>query len=157
MYIVANEGLGMSPGKLAAQTAHAAVEAYRLSCIEAPVDKFGVTFRGEARLVKEWYKGGHYTKIVLGARDSQHLLTLERYIKERGFKTALIIDEGRTEIEPHSPTAIGVEIVDKDDEHTWATFGSIKLFGQASRPPKRVDYDTATVSRYGKFFNALKS
>jgi peptidyl-tRNA hydrolase len=158
MYIVANEGLGMSPGKLAAQAAHAAVEAYRLSC-PIPVwhpDQDKLRFEGR-EVVQEWYKGGHYTKIVLGARDSQHLLTLERYIKERGFKTALIIDEGRTEIEPHSPTAIGVEIVDKDDEHTWATFGSIKLFGQASGPPKRVDYDAATVSRYGKFFNALKS
>lgn len=113
MYIFANKGLEMSPGKLAAQVAHAAVEAFRISAGD---------------LIKEWYVGGHYTKIILEARDEQHLQNIERYLAERGFATSLIIDEGRTEIKPHSMTALGVAIVDKDDEHTAATFADFKTF-----------------------------
>lgn len=120
MYIFVNRGLGMSSGKIAAQAAHAAVEAYRAS--EA-LEEF--------ELIDAWVSGGHYTKIVLGADDSTQLLTIDRYLTDRGFDTSLIIDEGRTEIEPMSPTALGVEIVDKDDPHVSDTFSHFKLYKDA--------------------------
>jgi PTH2 family peptidyl-tRNA hydrolase len=120
MYIFVNKGLGMSAGKMAAQAGHAAVEAYRLS---------------ENDLLKEWYKGGHYTKLVMEARDTEHLLTIERYLEDRGFASTLIIDEGRTEIEAHTPTALGVAVVDKDDPHTAASFASFKTY--RDKPPQR--------------------
>jgi PTH2 family peptidyl-tRNA hydrolase len=113
MYIFANRGLGMSPGKLAAQVAHAAVEAYRISV---------------PALLEEWYKGGHYTKLVMLARDTEHLYTIERYLQERHVNTKLIIDEGRTEIAAHSPTALGVEVVDKDNPVIAATFESFQTY-----------------------------
>lgn len=119
LYIFLNKGLGMSTGKSAAQAAHAAVEAYRLT----PED---------SNLLRLWYKGGHYKKIVFEARDRHHLRDIERYINDRGFKTSLIIDEGHTEIAAFSPTALGVEIVNKDEPHTAATFGEFKLY----RDPK---------------------
>lgn len=119
MYIFANSSLGMSPGKLAAQVAHAAVEAYRLT---------------PAEMAKEWYKGGHYTKLVMDGGDEQSLQTIHQYLQRRDFKLQLIIDEGRTEIKPFTLTAIGVEIVDKDDEHTAMTFASFRTL----KPPKRV-------------------
>lgn len=124
MYIFVNKGLGMSAGKMAAQAGHAAVEAYRIS---------------KQTLIDDWYKGKHYTKLVMEVNSEEQMCTVERYINDRGFKTALIIDEGLTEIEPHSITALGVEIVDKDDEHTLATFCTFKLYRDTIRVMLEVD------------------
>lgn len=129
MYIFINEGLEMSLGKTAAQAAHAAVEAYRLSCRQEHVEGGWV----HTGLVNQWYKGGHYTKLVMQARNAGHLRDIERYLNDRGFKTALVIDEGHTEVPSIVPTALGVEIVDRDDPHTSATFSTFKTL----KPPKR--------------------
>lgn len=121
MYIVANKGLGMSPGKLAAQVAHAAVKAYETS-VQSDIDS--------------WNQSGH-TKIVLEARDTEHLLMVERYLNDRGIWTELIIDEGRTEIDPHTPTALGVAIVDKDDENIKFAFGDLRTYKESSRDKRK--------------------
>ncbi len=106
----------MSPGKLAAQAAHAAVEAYLVS------DQ-------NKQAVNRWRCGGHYKKIVLMTDD---VTTSERYVNDRGFKTALIIDEGRTEFTVDlTPTGFGVEILDKDDLHVRETFGAFKLYADS--------------------------
>jgi peptidyl-tRNA hydrolase len=118
MYLFLNRGLGMSTGKSCAQVAHAACEAQRIS---------------EPKLTDAWNSGGHYTKLVMLAEDAEQLTTYREYIEARGFKTALIIDEGRTEIKPFSKTALGVEIVDKDDQHVADSFGSFKTY-QESKP-----------------------
>lgn len=115
MYIVLNHGLQMSTGKAAAQAAHAAVEAFRLT----PSD---------SNLLRLWYRGGHYKKIVLLGRDTDHMYNIFTYIYERGFDIVKIIDEGRTEIPSHSLTALGVALVDKSDPHVAATFGSFELY-----------------------------
>lgn len=127
MYIFLNRGLGMSTGKAAAQSAHAAVEAYIKSQQNQRLGEDGRV------LLEEWRLGLHYTKIVLEARDEAHLRNIERYLTDRWFDSALIIDEGRTEIEPMSVTALGVEIVDKDDPHTKATFEHFELYKDAPR------------------------
>jgi peptidyl-tRNA hydrolase len=122
MYSFINRDLGMTPGKLAAQAQHAAVEAYRIS---------------DPKLLEEWYVGGHYAKIVMLAEDDVQLLTIKHYLEERGFKTKLIVDEGRTEIKAHSMTALGVEVVDRDDAHTAATFGDFKTYREKKPPVKK--------------------
>jgi len=122
MYIFINDGLGMTKGKIAAQAAHAGVEAYRIT----PPD---------SNILRLWYKGGHYKKLVMAARDSVHLLTIERYLNDRGFKTALIIDEGMTEIEAHQPTALGVEVLDKNDPHVEASFCAFALLREPKPRP----------------------
>ncbi len=114
MYIVLNKGLNMSTGKAAAQASHAAVEAY----LASPDDN----------LRRVWHRGGHYTKIVLEAKDAEELKTVQHYLRDRGFDSCLIIDEGRTEIDPFTPTALGVCIVDKDNAHVAATFGTFRLY-----------------------------
>lgn len=118
MYIFVNKGLHMTTGKVASQASHAAVEAFRLS---------------QGDFIDAWYIGKHYTKLVMEARTADHLLHIAAYLKERGFKTKLIIDEGMTEIAPHTPTALGVEIADKDDPHTLATFSSFNLYRDTIR------------------------
>lgn len=113
MYIFINRELGMTSGKMAAQASHAAVEAYRIS---------------NKAMIAAWYEGGAYTKLVMLARDTQHLEAIKEFIEERGFKTKLIIDEGMTEIAPHSKTALGVEIVDREDPHTNSTFSRFQTY-----------------------------
>jgi PTH2 family peptidyl-tRNA hydrolase len=127
-YIVANKGLGMSGGKLAAQVAHAAVKGYAAS------NPTGGTANS---LVPAWNDSGH-TKIVLEARDTEHLLMVERFLNERGIETALIIDEGRTEIAPHTPTALATVIVDKEDPNVQHAVGDLRTYKDPKpAPPKR--------------------
>lgn len=116
-YIVANKGLGMSPGKLAAQVAHAAVKGFQLS-IEDP-DLMDA--------VAEWDSTGH-TKIVLEATDTAHLVAFREFAKSRGINSWLIIDEGRTEVAPHSPTALGFPILDKADRDIAHTFADLRTY-----------------------------
>ncbi len=65
---------------------------------------------------------------VLEAADADELQVQQKYIEDRGFKTSLIIDEGRTEIDPFTPTALGVEVLNKNNPHVAATFGEFRLF-----------------------------
>ena len=99
MYLFVNKDLGMSPGKLAAQVAHAACLAQRGS---------------KPELIESWYEFGFYTKLVMEARDAEHVKIIERYLNERKIKTFIVIDEGRTEIKKHSITALGCEVVNKN-------------------------------------------
>lgn len=126
MYIFVNRGLKMTPGKLGAQVGHAAVEAYRMSS----------ALPRETGIVEKWYEGGHYAKLVMLAEDTEQLLVIRHYLEERGFNTKLIVDEGRTEIRPFSFTALGVEVVDRDDPHTAATFESFRTYKEL-KPKKK--------------------
>lgn len=121
MYVFANRGLGMSPGKLAAQVAHAATKALREST---------------PKLTAEWDRGAHETKLVMLAEDSDQLLNIQRYLDARGFVTCLVVDEGRTEVRPFSATALGVEIVDKDDPEVTASFADFRSYKE-KKPPKK--------------------
>jgi peptidyl-tRNA hydrolase len=121
MYIFLNRGLGMTEGKIGAQCGHA------VSRAEA---------QSKPHLHAEWKRGMHETKLVMLAEDEQHMLIIERYIRDRGFHTELIIDEGRTEVKPHTITAMGVEIVDKDDPQVQATFSDFKLYKKKKVPKK---------------------
>lgn len=126
MYIFLNRGLGMSPGKLAAQAGHAAVEAFQIT------DRDSNVFR-------LWYRSGHYKKIVLLGRNEDHMRNIEKYIEARGVSTVTIIDEGRTEIEPMSITAIGVEVVDKAHPHFAGIFRTFELYKEPPAAPRK-DY-----------------
>lgn len=126
-YIILNKGAGMSTGKLAAQACHAAVEGVRLS---------NETSDGQ-RLVNLWYRGGHYMKLVMEVPDQHALLRAHLYIQARGFKAALIVDEGHTEVAPLTATAVGVEIVDKDWPHARETFSVFSLYRDAKPEQRR--------------------
>lgn len=120
MYIVVNRGLGMSPGKLAAQAAHAAVEAYRIT-------------PAGSNLLRLWYRSGHYKKIVLLGKNEGHMRNIYDYLTDRDIACVKIIDEGRTEIDSLSLTALGCELVDKSDPHIAGTFSAFELYAEA--PP----------------------
>lgn len=121
MYLFVNRGLGMSSGKAFAQVSHAAVKAYAISHPE---------------ITAAWSETGE-TKVALLAEDEVHLSNIERYLEDRGYRTVAVIDEGRTEIRPHSFTALGVAIVDKDDEDVQFSFGSFQTYKDVKSAPKK--------------------
>lgn len=125
-YIVANKGLGMSAGKLAAQVAHAAVKGYELTVDRLSDSDVADLVEGRDS-IKEWNATGH-TKIVLEARDTEHLTAFREFAKSRGFNSWLVIDEGRTEVAPHSPTALGFPILDKADRDVAHTFADLRTY-----------------------------
>lgn len=127
-YIFLNKGLGMSPGKLAAQAGHAAVEGYRLSLGLTPHQPQEDREARENAVARNWYKGGHYMKLVMELPDSLSMFSVRDYLEARGFKTALIVDEGHTEGTYFVPTALGVEIVDKEHSHVQETFSGFNLY-----------------------------
>jgi PTH2 family peptidyl-tRNA hydrolase len=126
-YIIVNKGAGMSPGKMAAQAAHAAVEGVRVT---------QETETGQ-KLLNLWNRGGHYMKLVMEVPDEERLRNAYHYITERGFKAVMIVDEGHTEVDPLTATAIGVEIVDKDWPHAAETFSVFRLYRDEQRGKKR--------------------
>lgn len=133
-YIFLNKGLGMSTGKSAAQAAHASVNGYLL------------TPDNNTRRV--WWRGGHHTKLVMECRDSDHLINTGRYLEARGIRVALVLDEGHTEVPPITPTALGTEVVDKDDAHIAATFSSFDLYRDL-KPITMAEARDAAIDFYG--------
>lgn len=90
--IVVNKSLGMSQGKLAAQVAHASI----LSMLNA-----------NESMVCGWLDNS-YPKIVLQVETSQDLLSLQEKANELKIATALVIDEGRTEVRNGAITCLGI-------------------------------------------------
>ena len=90
--IVVRKDLRLSSGKLAAQVAHASVEAYRKSG------------SGEKAA---WESDGS-KKVVLKAESEGELFALQEAARRMKLPSALIRDAGRTEVEPGTVTALGI-------------------------------------------------
>jgi len=112
LILVARQDLNMTKGKVAAQVAHAALGAYKVACKAAP-DK-----------VKEWSRGGQ-AKVVVKANSEQELLDIEKKADDSGVTSYLVMDAGRTQVEPGSKTvlAIGPDL----DENVDSLTGHLKL------------------------------
>lgn len=133
-YIILNTSVEMSPGKAAAQAAHAAVYAFHKQ-YNGP----GENSEHEKKLLTEWLTSQHYAKIILGAPD---LFVAERYIENRFPNIArhMVIDEGKTEFTAtHTPTALGYGVVDKDTQWVKDAFGGFKTYKGYECPNKTVE------------------
>ncbi len=107
--ILVRDDLKLPKGKLAAQVAHAALEA----AWKAPQDA-----------VRAWRAQG-MGKIVLKVADEKEMLRQLQIAKDAGFPSALITDAGHTVVEPGTRTCVGIgparaEQLDRD-------FGALKL------------------------------
>ena len=90
--IVVRKDLRLSPGKLAAQVAHASVEAYRKS---------------GSRQKQAWEEDG-CKKVVLKAASEAELFALQEAARKAKLPASVIRDAGRTEVEPGTVTALGI-------------------------------------------------
>ncbi len=110
--IVVRVDLKMGKGKIASQVAHASVDGVLKTLKRNPIKLF------------KWRREG-MKKSVLKVNSEEELLAVKSRADKLGLTTALIIDAGRTQIEPNSKTclAIGPDYEDKIDRVT----GKLKL------------------------------
>lgn len=109
MVIAVRKDLRLSPGKLAAQVAHAAV-----NC----------AFASKRRMPKwfePWYAEGQ-KKVVVKVASLDELLRLKVQAEDAGLTTSLIADAGMTELPPGTVTCLGIgpapeEAIDKVTGH----------------------------------------
>lgn len=99
--ILVRSDLKLPPGKLAAQVAHASVEA---------------VLRSDKEHVKAWRDQG-MTKIVLKVATLKGMKKYMQMAKDAGLVTALIRDAGKTVVEPGTETccAIGPDVEEDID------------------------------------------
>jgi len=95
MVIVVRKDLKLSPGKLAAQVAHAAV-----NCALASKKRKSVQF-------DRWYNEGQ-KKVVVKVQDLNELYAVKQAAEDAGLVTSLIIDAGMTELPPNTTTCLGI-------------------------------------------------
>ncbi|MBW2999700.1 peptidyl-tRNA hydrolase Pth2 [Candidatus Woesearchaeota archaeon] len=90
--ILVREDLKLPKGKMAAQAAHASVDA---------------VLKAEDETVKEWRKEG-MKKIVLKVKDEKELYSYVQQAKDYGLTTAVISDAGHTIVEPGTVTCAAI-------------------------------------------------
>ena len=90
--IVVNEALKLPRGKLAAQVAHASLEAF---------------LDASPEVQRLWLKNG-MPKVVLQSDSASELCELELRAVDAGLPVALIRDAGHTVVEPGTVTCLGI-------------------------------------------------
>lgn len=99
--IIIRTDLGLSPGKIAAQVAHASLLSFLESC-----HKNEDTFK--LSNISDLWLSGYYKKIVLKVDTLEKLLKLSEKAKSLGLPTSLIMDVGFNELNGMEYTALGV-------------------------------------------------
>jgi PTH2 family peptidyl-tRNA hydrolase len=95
LVVVVRKDLTLSPGKMAVQVAHAAVDCALRSKKEAN------------KWFSPWYGEGQ-KKVVVHVKGLDELLELQREARIDKLPTALISDAGLTEIPPGTVTCLGI-------------------------------------------------
>jgi peptidyl-tRNA hydrolase, PTH2 family len=90
--ILVRADLKLPKGKLAAQAAHASVDA---------------VLKSDSNMVKSWREEG-MAKIVVKVKDEKELIKYFQLAKDSNLKASLITDAGRTVIAPGTKTCVGI-------------------------------------------------
>lgn len=108
--MAARTDLGMGTGKLAAQVAHASLQAYE---------------EADDRTRRAW-KGQGQKKVVVKVGSEAELLELADRARMAGLPYALVRDAGHTQLEPGTLTTLGVGPA--EDEAIDEITGHLSLF-----------------------------
>ncbi len=108
--ILVRADLKLSKGKMSAQVSHASVD----SLLKSHKDD-----------VAKWKTQG-MKKVVLKVQNEKELLSHKEKAEDAGLVCALIIDAGRTELDPGTTTCLGIgpDKTEKIDEIT----GQLKIY-----------------------------
>ena len=90
--IVVRKDLKMDKGKIAAQAAHASLEAYK---------------KADPKDVLEWEAEG-MMKVVVGVKDIKELMKVKEEVKKAGLPYYVVRDAGRTQVIQGTVTALGI-------------------------------------------------
>jgi peptidyl-tRNA hydrolase, PTH2 family len=112
MYLLVRTDLGMKPGKVAAQAAHAAVGAYKTALVH------------KASALKTWEQQGA-AKIALRVASESALWAIHDAVSSR-TTTYYVVDQGRTKVAPDSVTVLAVGPV--DSALVADVLGGLKLY-----------------------------
>jgi PTH2 family peptidyl-tRNA hydrolase len=109
MVIAVRSDLKLSPGKMAAQVAHAAV-----NCALA-------SEKNKPDLFKKWHAEGA-KKVVVKVQNLEELFSLKVSAEDARLITSLIVDAGHTELPPNTTTCLGIgpapdEVIDRVTGH----------------------------------------
>ena len=104
--IVVNGALGLPPGKMAAQVAHAAV---------------GALLHAPPQTQRDWLQQG-MPKVVVQCPSEDDLLALLAQAEAAGLPAMLVRDAGRTVVQAGTATCIGIgpDLAEKIDPLTGA-------------------------------------
>ena len=117
--IIARKDLNMSPGKLAAQVAHASWaflsngirQLTPKTCFDKITNKYYYTLELDKDIAEEWF-GGIFTKTICEAKNKNQLLKAKEMAEELGMVEGkdffLIEDACNTELKPEEVDENGV-------------------------------------------------
>ncbi len=110
--IIVRADLGMGKGKLAAQSSHASLSAYKK------------VLKADPDVARAWEMEGQ-KKIVLKVQSEEELLDCFQKAKAAGIPCELIRDAGHTQVEPGTITCLGAGPWNEGELD--AIFGKLKL------------------------------
>ncbi len=110
----------MSKGKIASQVAHATFMA-----IEKQSEQMYKQGTFTKDIIEEWKQNGMCV-IVLQCKDSVELLGINKYLEQWDIPNHIYIDEGITEVEMGTPTALATGVM--TEEQFWM-LETMDLFG----------------------------
>jgi PTH2 family peptidyl-tRNA hydrolase len=125
----------MSPGKLAAQVAHASLGAViQLGKVHTCSKENGELLKEEYLIpiqhfpaLNEWLFKGDFTKIVLGVDSEEELMEFHQKMTSAGLMPVLIEDSGKTEFNGvKTATCLGLPPYVSEEINKYT--GSLKLF-----------------------------
>lgn len=90
--------LKMDKGKIAAQAAHASLQAYK---------------KADINDINEWEEAG-MKKVVVAVNGINELMQIKEKAKAARLPYAVIIDAGKTQVEPGTVTALGIGPADEN-------------------------------------------
>lgn len=112
-FIIVPKKPRMSPGKIASQVAHATFMA-----LENQNEYFSKYPNKEDtyKLITDWKKEGMCV-IVLQCKNTEQLMSADKYLEQWKIPHHLYIDEGHTEVDPLTPTALATGVL--TEEQFW--------------------------------------